>query len=137
MKISLSIIFIMFFTYCFSQTNGCDDTTLICVPNNVAKEIIIDLNRKDKYKEQIISYEKEIIELNSKVEKLEKVNETWEENYTISAKLVKNVEEKVKLLNEDNKNLRSDISKLKTKNTIIEIVAGAIIGGLTYIITTK
>jgi hypothetical protein len=137
MKISLSIIFIMFFTYCFSQTNGCDDTTLICVPNNVAKEIIIDLNRKDKYKEQIISYEKEIIELNSKVEKLEKVNETWEENYTISTKLVKNVEEKVKLLNEDNKNLRSDISKLKTKNTIIEIVAGAIIGGLTYIITTK
>jgi hypothetical protein len=137
MKISLSIIFIMFFTYCFSQTNGCDDTTLICVPNNVAKEIIIDLNRKDKYKEQIISYEKEIIELNSKVEKLEKVNETWEENYTISTKLVKNVEEKVKLLDEDNKNLRGDISKLKTKNTIIEIVAGAIIGGLTYIIITK
>ncbi len=127
----------MFFTYCFSQTNGCDDTTVICVPNNVAKEIIIDLNRKDKYKEQIISYEKEIIELNSKVEKLEKVNETWEENYTISTKLVKNVEEKVKLLDEDNKNLRGDISKLKTKNTIIEIVAGAIIGGLTYIITTK
>jgi vacuolar-type H+-ATPase subunit I/STV1 len=127
----------MFFTYCFSQTNGCDDTTLICVPNNVAKEIIIDLNRKDKYKEQIISYEKEIIELNSKVEKLEKVNETWEENYTISTKLVKNVEEKVKLLDEDNKNLRGDISKLKTKNTIIEIVAGAIIGGLTYIIKTK
>jgi hypothetical protein len=137
MKISFSIIFIMFFTYCFSQTNGCDDTTVICVPNNVAKEIIIDLNRKDKYKEQIISYEKEIIELNSKVEKLEKVNETWEENYTISTKLVKNVEEKVKLLDEDNKNLRGDISKLKTKNTIIEIVAGAIIGGLTYIITTK
>ena len=137
MKISFSILFIMFFTYCFSQTNGCDDTTVICVPNNVAKEILIDLNRKDKFKEQIISYEKEIIELNSKVTKLEKINETWEENHNISTKLVKSTEEKVKLLDEDNKNLRGDISKLKTKNTIIEIVSGAIIGGLTYIIATK
>jgi hypothetical protein len=127
----------MFFTFSFSQTNGCDDTTVICVPNNVAKEILIDLNRKDKYKEQIISYEKEILELNSKVIKLEKVNETWEENHIISTKLVKNTEEKVKLLEEDNKNLRGDISNLKTKNTIIEIVAGAIIGGLTYVILVK
>jgi len=137
MKLNFFILFLMFFTFSFSQTNGCDDTTVICVPNNVAKEILIDLNRKDKYKEQIISYEKEILELNSKVIKLEKVNETWEENHIISTKLVKNTEEKVKLLEEDNKNLRGDISNLKTKNTIIEIVAGAIIGGLTYVILVK
>jgi septal ring factor EnvC (AmiA/AmiB activator) len=137
MKVGFFILFLTFFSYCFSQTTGCDDTTVICVPNNVAKEILIDLNRKDKYKEQIITYEKEIIELNTKIDKLESINETWEENYKVSSKLVKNTEEKVKLLEEDNKNLRKDISKVKTKNTVIEIVAGAIIGTLTYIILVK
>ena len=46
-------------------------------------------------------------------------------------------EEKVSLLDEENKQLRIDIGKIKTKNTIIEIVGGAIIGALTYIIVFK
>lgn len=137
MKPILTILFLMFFTFSFSQKNNCEDTTIICLPNHIAKEILIDLNKKDKYNEQVISYEKEIVGLNSKIQKLEKINETYEENNVLNSKLLKSVEEKVKLIDEDNKNLRSDISKLKTKNTIIEIVSGAIIGTLTYIILVK
>jgi len=36
--------------------------------------------------------------------------------------IIKDTEEKVILLEDDNKNLRKDIKKIKTKNTIIEIV---------------
>ena len=46
-------------------------------------------------------------------------------------------EEKVNLLNDENKKLMDDIGKLKTKNTVIEIIGGAIIGALTYIIVFK
>ena len=48
-----------------------------------------------------------------------------------------NVITKVKLVEEDNTNLRKDIKKIKTKNTIIEIVSGAIVGALTYIVVFK
>jgi hypothetical protein len=40
-------------------------------------------------------------------------------------------------VDDQNKDLRTDIKKLKTKNTIIEIVGGAIIGALTYIVLFK
>jgi hypothetical protein len=42
-------------------------------------------------------------------------------------------DEKFKIVDGENKNLRDDIHKLKTKNTIIEIVAGVLIASLTYV----
>jgi hypothetical protein len=51
--------------------------------------------------------------------------------------IIKDSEEKVKLLEEDNKDLRKDIKTIKNKNTIIEIVSGSIVGALTYILVFK
>ena len=44
---------------------------------------------------------------------------------------------KYKLVDDENKELRDDIKKIKTKNIIIEIVGGSIITALTYIIVFK
>ena len=46
-------------------------------------------------------------------------------------------EEKVNLLNDENKQLRIDIGKVRTKHTVIEIFGVAIIGALTYILVFK
>lgn len=134
MKLLLTILLFFITFVSFSQINNCDDTTQICVPNGVAKEILLDLNRLDKANTLIQSYKDEITQLNNKVDKLNGINSLLEENNKLSLKIVKSTEEKVKLYEEDNKNLRREISNLKTKNTIIEIVAAGIIGGLTYVI---
>jgi hypothetical protein len=57
-----------------------------------------------------------------------------EDNYKLQ---IKKEQEKFTIVENQNDGLRKDIKKLKTKNTIIEIVGGAIIGGLTYIFIFK
>jgi hypothetical protein len=47
--------------------------------------------------------------------------------------LISSNKEKYTLIEEDNKNLREDIKKIKTKNTIIEIVSGLFFATITYI----
>lgn len=121
----------------FSQKANCEDTNEICIPNSVGREILIDLNRLDKANAIILTYKDEILQLNSKVDKLTEINKSLEESNKLSLKITQSTEEKVKLFEQDNKNLRTEISNLKTKNTIIEIVAAGIIGGLTYALTRK
>ena len=60
--------------------------------------------------------------------------ELKEDNYLLQ---IKKEGEKYTIVDDQNKGLRTDIKKLKTKNTIIEIVGGAIIGALTYIVLFK
>jgi hypothetical protein len=57
-----------------------------------------------------------------------------EDNYKLQ---IKKEQEKFTIVENQNDGLRKDIKKLKTKNTVIEIVGGAIIGGLTYIFIFK
>jgi hypothetical protein len=56
-----------------------------------------------------------------------------EQKDTTYQKIIGFKDEKFNLVNEENKNLRSDIHKLKTKNTIIEIVAGFFMISITYL----
>ena len=51
--------------------------------------------------------------------------------------IIKDTEEKVKLLNTENGELRKDIKKMKVKNTVIEIVTGSLVTALTYILVFK
>ena len=60
--------------------------------------------------------------------------ELKEDNYELQ---IQKEEEKFKIVEDENNGLRKDIKKLKTKNTIIEIVGGAIVGALTYIVVFK
>lgn len=114
-----------------------EDTTKICFPVNVGKQILLDLNDLDRLKKQSDLDKKEIKQLENKVVKEEGVIKFLEQKDSTNQVIIKDTEEKVTLLEDDNKNLRKDIKKIKTKNTIIEIVSGAIVGALTYIIVFK
>ena len=122
----------------FSQTKPQkEDTTKICFPVNVGKQILLDLNDLDRLKKQSDLDKKEIKQLENKVIKEEGVVKFLEQKDSTNQVIIKDTEEKVILLEDDNKNLRKDIKNIKTKNTIIEIVSGAIVGALTYIIVFK
>lgn len=113
------------------------DTTQMCFPYSVGKQIALDLNKLDQLTELVKLTEKELKETQNKVEIQSNIIETMElkeDNYELQ---IQKEEEKFKIVEEENNGLRKDIKKLKTKNTIIEIVGGAIIGALTYITVFK
>lgn len=138
MKKILLITFLLFSFVGFGQMKQQkEDTTTICFPVNIGKQILLDLNELDRLKKQSVLDNKQIIELENKVTKEEGVIKFLEQKDSTSQIIIKDTEEKVKLLEDDNKDLRKDIKRIKTKNTIIEIVSGAVVGALTYILVFK
>ena len=138
MKKTILITFLFCSFLTFGQTKPQkEDTTKICFPISVGKQIMLDLNELDRLKKQSELDGKEIIELENKVVKEEGVIKFLQQKDSTSQVIIKDSEEKVKLLEEDNKDLRKDIKTIKNKNTIIEIVSGSIVGALTYILVFK
>ena len=116
-----------------SGQKGIKDTSEMSIPYSVAQKMLIDLNDYDRLKELTKLDKKEIVELNNKIELLNKVNQTWVEKDSLSREIISETEEKVKIYKEENEKLRDDKKRLKTKNTIFNIISGAIIAPLTYI----
>ena len=124
------------------------DTTQICFPYSVGKQIALDLNKLDQLTEVLKLTETELKETQNKVsvqndidseiicEALSSITtmELKEDNYELQ---IQKEQEKFGIVEEQNEGLRKDIKKIKTKNTVIEIVGGAIIGALTYILIFK
>jgi len=113
------------------------DTTQICFPYSVGKQIALDLNKFDQLTEVLKLTEKELKQTQNKVivqDSIIATMELKEDNYELQ---IKKEQEKYTIVEDQNKDLRKDIKKIKTKNTIIEIVGGAIIGALTYILVFK
>ena len=128
----------MFFSFvCEAQVKKPMDTTQICIPYDVAQKMLLDLNDYDRLKELSKLDKKEIIELNNKIGLLEKTNKTWEVKDSLSGQIILQTEEKVKIYKEENENLNKEMKRLKTKNTLFNIIAGAIIAPLTYIAVFK
>jgi len=131
------IMALLVFVPLFSFGQIKKDTTQICFPYSVGKQIALDLNKLDQLTELVKLTEKELKETQNKVEVQSNIIGTMElkeDNYELQ---IQKEEEKFKIVEEENEGLRTDIKKLKTKNTIIEIVGGAIIGALTYIAVFK
>jgi uncharacterized coiled-coil protein SlyX len=137
MKNIVTLIFLLFSFTTIAQKEMQIDTNLICFPNSIGKQILNDLNDLDRLKSIEIKTTKEISELEKKIIFQEKSISTLEETNSHSLRIIGLTEEKVNLLDEENKKLMVDIGKIKTKNTVIEIVGGAIIGALTYILVFK
>ena len=138
MKKVLFILFIFISCLSYGQKNlQKEDTTTICFPVNVGKQILLDLNELDRLKKQSLMDQKEINQLELKVEKKDNIIGVLELKDKNNEIIIKNTEEKVKLLDEENKELRKDIRKIKTKNTVIEIVSGSIVAALTYVLVFK
>lgn len=137
MKNYLIIFFVFITTNFLSQNLCCEDTTNLNVPVWVGKEILLDLNELERLKKIEIESNKEITELEKKILIQEKSISTLEETNSHSLRIIGLTEEKVNLLDGENKQLRIDIGKVRTKHTVIEIFGVAIIGALTYILVFK
>jgi uncharacterized coiled-coil protein SlyX len=137
MKNIFTLIFLLVSFITIAQKEIQIDTNFICLPNYIGKQILNDLNELDRLKSIEIKTTKEISELEKKIIFQEKSISTLEETNSHSLRIIGLTEEKVNLLDEENKKLMIDIGKIKTKNTVIEIVGGAIIAALTYILVFK
>lgn len=137
MKNYLIIFFIFITTNILGQNVCCEDTSYLRIPVWVGKEILLDVNELERLKAIELESNKEIIELEKKILVQEKSISVLEETNNKSLRIIGLTEEKVNLLDDENKQLRSDIGKIKTKHTIIEIFGGAIIGALTYVLVFK
>jgi hypothetical protein len=135
-KIFLVFIFGLFSLVANAQ-KGLKDTSEMTIPYSVVQKMLIDLNDYDRLKEISKLDKKEIAELNNKITFLNKVNQTWVEKDSLSREIITETEEKVKIYKEENKQLRDDNKRLKTKNTIFNIISGAIIAPLTYLVLLK
>jgi hypothetical protein len=109
------------------------DTNIIYIPTNVGKQILLDLNELDRLKDNEKLTKKEISELEKKVVKQDSVISKLQQKDVNNQLIVKGVEEKYKLVEEDNKNLRKELKWIGIKNNIIEIVSGALMASFVYI----
>ena len=116
---------------------GIKDTSQMCIPYSVAQKMLLDLNDYDRLKEVSKLDKKEITELNNKIVLLNKVNQTWVEKDSLSREIISETEEKVKIYKEENEQLRDENKRLKTKNTLFNIISGAIVAPLTYMVLFK
>jgi hypothetical protein len=134
-------IFLVFVFGLISLTSnaqkGIKDTSQMCIPYSVAQKMLLELNDYDRLKEVTKLDKKEITELNNKIVLLNKVNQTWVEKDSLSREIISETEEKVKIYKEENERLADDNKRLKTKNTIFNIISGAIIAPLTYMALFK
>ena len=115
-----------------SQVKKPIDTTQICLPYDVAQKMLLDLNDYDKLRELSKLDKKEIIELNNKINLLEKTNNTWKDKDSLSSQIITKTEEKVEIYKSENEDLKKENKRLKTKNGLFNIISGIIIAPLTY-----
>jgi len=114
----------------FSQ-KGKIDTTTICLPYKVAKQMALDLNRLDSLTAIHKLNVKELTETNKKVEVQGSIITTMEikeKNYELQ---IEKEKEKFGIVEKQNEDLRKQVKKLKTKNAFIEIIGGALLTTLT------
>jgi hypothetical protein len=131
----ISFVFVSFISE--AQIKKPVDTTQMCIPYDVAQKMLLELNDYDRLKELSKLDKKEITELNNKIGLLEKTNNAWEVKDSLSGQIILQTEEKVKIYKEENENLNKELKRLKTKNTLFNIIAGAIVAPLTYIAVFK
>ena len=113
------------------------DTTEICLPYSVGKQIMLDLNRLDSTTAILKLTETEVIELNKKIDAQQGIIGNLEDKVKMSDTIIQKTNEKFDIVDKINKDLVTDNKKLRRKNVIIEIVSGILIGALTYQVVTQ
>ena len=130
------MLFLLVSLTSFSQIKKVD-TTEICLPYSVGKQIMLDLNRLDSTTAILKLTETEVIELNKKIDAQQGIIGNLEDKVKMSDTIIQKTNEKFDIVDKINKNLVTDNKKLRRKNVIIEIVSGILIGALTYQLVTQ
>jgi len=144
MKTLLITLLLSISTFGFAQTNKNSttpnnniDTTKLCFPVEVGRQILIDLNDCDRTKEILKLTEEEVLQLNNKIIQKDNVIGSLNLKDSLSSVVMVKTEEKFKIVYDENEKLRKDIKKMKTKHTIIESVTAFFAATLVYIIVFK
>jgi hypothetical protein len=138
MKNIFLLLFVIFVVnVSFAQQKPKTEPTEMSIPYDVAQKMLLDLNDYDRLKELSKLDKEEIKQLNNKILFLEKTINTWEQKDTLNKEIISNVEQKFKIVNDQNDELRKEVKKLKTKNTITQIISGALITTLTVFTIMK
>ena len=133
MKNVLFLLFIMVSFVSVSQKETKVDTNQICLPSEVGKQILLDLNELDRLKENKILTDNEISELEKKIVKQDSVISKLEQKDVNNQLIVKGVEEKYKLVEDDNKDLRNKLKWAGIKSSIVEGISGLLMATFVYI----
>jgi len=136
MKNILYVLFLLVSLTSFGQIKKVD-TTEICLPYSVGKQIMLDLNRLDSTTAILKLTETEVIELNKKIDAQQGIIGNLEDKVKMSDTIIQKTNEKFDIVDKINKDLVTDNKKLRRKNVIIEIVSGILIGALTYQVVTQ
>lgn len=133
MKTFLILILFLIPLTVFSQKEIKNDTSEICFPTEVGRQIVSDLNELDKLRDLKKLTDKEIIDLEKKIIKQDSIISKLEQKDIKNQLIVAGVEEKFKLVEQDNKDLRGKLKWAGIKTNIIEIVSGALMASFVYI----
>jgi hypothetical protein len=133
MKKLLFIILFLISFISYGQKELTKDTNYTCLPNNVARQVLRDLNDLDRLKKNEVLYVNEIKELEKKTVAQDSTISKLEQRDKVNLGIIQSTEEKVKLIKEDNELLRKEIKRINIKTNIIEIVSGAIMSTIIYI----
>jgi hypothetical protein len=136
-NIILIIVFMSLSFIGLTQKTKSIDTSELCIPYNVAQQMLIDLNEYDKLKDISKLEKEEIYQLNNKIVYMEKTISTWQQKDTLNKDIILNVEEKFKIVNNQNEDLRKEVKKLKVKNTMTQIISGVLLTTLTIFSIAK
>ena len=136
MKKLLLMLLLVLPVMAFSQ-KGNVDTTTICIPYNVAKQIALDLNRLDSLTAVHKLTITELFQTQKKVDVQGIIITTMEQkekNYELQ---IEKEKEKFGIVETQNQDLRKEVKKLKTKNTFIQIIGAALLTTLTVFSVLK
>ena len=136
MKKILLMLLLVLPVMAFSQ-KGNVDTTTICIPYDVAKQIALDLNRLDSLTAVHKLTITELFQTQKKVDVQGIIITTMEQkekNYELQ---IEKEKEKFGIVETQNQDLRKEVKKLKTKNTFIQIIGAALLTTLTVFSVLK
>lgn len=131
MKTLLLISTLVFSSFIYSQ-NTMSVTNEICMPADVAKKVMMDLSKLDSTTAVLQLEKSENFELRKKIELQYNIIVALEEKNDMSQQIINKTNEKFQIVDNINKDLTTEVKRLKRKNTIIEIVSGVLVSGLTY-----
>jgi len=137
MKKNILLIIFTFLCLGFLSQKNNSDTSQMCIPYPIAKQILLDLNNYDKLQEVVKTYKEEIYELNKKTQVLQKENDSWEKEDSLNREIIGEKNKTIEIIKEENKGLREENKRIKTKNTLYNIISAVIIAPLTYIALLK
>jgi serine phosphatase RsbU (regulator of sigma subunit) len=137
MKKNILLIIFTFLCLGFLSQKNNSDTSQMCIPYPVAKQILLDLNNYDKLQEVVKTYKEEIYELNKKTQVLQKENDSWEKEDSLNREIISEKNKAIEIIKEENKGLREENKRIKTKNTLYNIISAVIIAPLTYLALLK